>query len=399
MNAKEIGELRRRIRPDRLNMTRICGCYVNEKGEILSIFSRSPHELSEEETGQFLALFRKTLSGKPGQNLLDLPFSTAQVADSSEHRLLMRIRDSLRDEEAVRALFQLIIQAHPLEGNYLILLTDDTYDLPARSRSADSAAEDSSEVFRFFLCCLCPVKPIRPALCYVPAQGAFLTQRADWVVSAPECGFLFPAFDDRSANLYGALYYSRSTADLHAALIDGLFHTNAPMPADQQKEIFHTLLADSLGDCCQMEFLQALREEVNMRLETHRQSEDSEPLQLSAEQLASVFADCGASPSQCADFSRNYTASFGEISLRPDTVIEQKKLEICTPDVRIQVNPERPDLVETRRIGNGSYILVRAEGGIQLNGVPIRVIPASFMGNETLPASTPDSKSNPTVNS
>ena len=33
-----------------------------------------------------------------------------------------------------------------------------------------------------------------------------------WIVAAPEVGFLFPAFDDRAANIYGALYYARDAA-------------------------------------------------------------------------------------------------------------------------------------------------------------------------------------------
>ena len=49
-------------------------------------------------------LLRKTLSGGLGRNLLNLSFSTAQVVDSPEHKLLMALRDSqLQDQDAVEA--------------------------------------------------------------------------------------------------------------------------------------------------------------------------------------------------------------------------------------------------------------------------------------------------------
>ena len=32
MNEKEIAELRRRFRPDKSGISRVCGCYVNEQG-------------------------------------------------------------------------------------------------------------------------------------------------------------------------------------------------------------------------------------------------------------------------------------------------------------------------------------------------------------------------------
>ena len=41
MNEREVSELRRRFRADKTNITRICGCYVSDKGEILSQFTTS----------------------------------------------------------------------------------------------------------------------------------------------------------------------------------------------------------------------------------------------------------------------------------------------------------------------------------------------------------------------
>ena len=42
MTNKEIGELRRRMKPDRTNLTAVYGCYVASSGEVLSTFgSRS----------------------------------------------------------------------------------------------------------------------------------------------------------------------------------------------------------------------------------------------------------------------------------------------------------------------------------------------------------------------
>ena len=37
------------------------------------------------------------------------------------------------------------------------------------------------------------------------------------------------------------------------------------------------------------------------------------------------------------------------------------------------MNPERSDLVETRLIGGVRYILIRAEEGVEVNGVDIQI--------------------------
>ena len=41
MNDKEIGEIRRHLRRDRSNITKIYGCFVNDNKEIITEFSQS----------------------------------------------------------------------------------------------------------------------------------------------------------------------------------------------------------------------------------------------------------------------------------------------------------------------------------------------------------------------
>ena len=102
MTNKEIGELRRRMKPDRTNLTAVYGCYVASSGEVLSTFREPFGLMTEEDREKYLAIFRRALSGTPDKNLLALSFSTKQVADSDEHRLLMRLRETALDDEEAR---------------------------------------------------------------------------------------------------------------------------------------------------------------------------------------------------------------------------------------------------------------------------------------------------------
>ena len=222
MIEKEIAELRRRFRPDRSGVSHVRGCYVNANGEIISQFDQSLGVMTQDENERIFTVLRKTLSGTLGKNLLDIEFETSMVAHGEEHRLLMRLRDSgLEDEEAVQTFFQRVIQSLSIEGNYLILLARDAYDVPFKGKDGDRFDEGSSEVFTYILCTICPVKQTKPALSYFPQENAFRTLGIDWVVAAPEAGFLFPAFDGRAANLYNALYYTKDITQNQ----DGLSNT------------------------------------------------------------------------------------------------------------------------------------------------------------------------------
>ena len=72
----------------------------------------------------------------------------------------------------------------------------------------------------------------------------------DWLVSPPEVGFLFPAFDERATNLYNALYYTKNIGENHSGFVDAVFRAPAPMPAAVQKESFQSVLGDTLAEDC-----------------------------------------------------------------------------------------------------------------------------------------------------
>ena len=120
--------------------------------------------MGQEDAGRVLGLLRKSLSGTLDRNLVDIPFETSQVAGGEEHGYcaLMTLRNSqLRDEQALDTFFQRAAQSLELEGNYLILLAFDAYDVPYRSRDGLKQEDASEEVFSYIVCSVCPVKLTR----------------------------------------------------------------------------------------------------------------------------------------------------------------------------------------------------------------------------------------------
>ena len=375
MIEKEIAELRRRFRPDKSGVSHVRGCYVNESGEIISQFDQSLGVMTQDENERIFTVLRKTLSGTLGKNLLDIEFETSMVAHGEEHRLLMRLRDSgLEDEEAVQTFFQRVIQSLSMEGNYLILLARDAYDVPFKGRDGDRFDEGSSEVFTYILCTICPVKQTKPALSFFPQENAFRTLGIDWVVAAPEAGFLFPAFDDRAANLYNALYYTKDITRNQDGLIDALFRSRAPMPAAEQKETFRDILAETLEEDCSYTVMQGVHTRVREMIEVHKASKEPTPLTLSKSTVKRVLEDCGVSDDRLDDFDSKFDARFGEdAELHPKNLMDSRQFELKTPDVTIKVNPERSDLIRTEMIHGTRYILIRADEGVEVNGVNIRI--------------------------
>ena len=375
MNEKEVGELRRRFKADKSAITHVRGCYVNEKKEIVSQFDQPLALMSEEESEKLLAILRRTLSGGIDRNLIDISFATKQVAEGEEHKLLMALRDSgLGDEEAVQAFFQKAIDSLDLEGSYLILLAHDRYDVPYRAKDGETQKDASEEVYSYILCSICPVKQTKPALSFQARESRFYNRQADWLVSPPEVGFLFPAFDDRTTNLYDALYYNRDVGENHEEFAQAVFASPIPMPAQAQKETFQSILGETLGEECSYDVVQAVHDQLRELVEEHKENREEEPLMVSKGAVKCVLLSCGVSESHVNAFDSRYDDSFGaETRLSPRNLVDAKQVQVSMPDVTIKVSPEYSALVETRSINGKKYILIPAEGEVEVNGVPIHI--------------------------
>lgn len=373
MNEKEIGEIRRHMRRDRSNMTAIYGCFVNDNKEIITEYRASTGIMSENEADKYFAILRKALSGSIGKNLIDLTFKTSQVAGSPEHELLMKLRETKLQDEALRLeLYKKIIDTIVMEGNYLILLGCDSYDVPFKSKDDTLQNDSADETFTYLICALCPVKQTKANLHYVPEEKTFHDGAMNQPVSAPEIGFLFPAFDNRSTNIYNALYYTRNIKENQEALIEAVFNTPVPKPAAEQKKSFEALLTTALGDECNLDVVQTVHEQLCERIELHKESKVPDPLLIDKEVLKDVLTSCGVSETGVSKFSVQYDEAFGfEAELHPKNIIDSKRFEIHTPDIAIKIDPTRTDLVETRVIGGVKYIMINADEDVEVNGVSI----------------------------
>ena len=375
MNIKEIGEIRRRVRRERSNMTAIYGCYVNGQKQIISEFKQSTGIMPENEAEKYFALLKRTLSGAIGKNLLNITFRTEQVMKSAEHKLLMDLRATkLQESQFRQELYKKIIDTVAMDDSFLILLGCDSYDVPFKSKDDETQADASGDVFTYILCAVCPVKEAKPTLRYVAENKEFHDGGLAQIATAPEMGFMFPSFDDRATNIYNALFYTHSPKVGHDAMIDSLFGAVAPKCAAEQKKSFEALLTTSLGDECSLDAVQSVHDNLRERMLMHKESRIPEPLLINKEQVREALAESGVGEKGIAKFSVDFDQVFGhDAQLHPSNIINHRKVEIKTPDVSITVNPERSDLIETRVIDGVKYILICADENVEVNGVNIQI--------------------------
>ena len=374
MNKKEILEIRRQFTPANCAITRICGCYVdhekNKKMESKEAFLSLP----EEEAFKYFDIFKKTLSGTVGKNMLNMEFPLDAEMPGGTQEFLLKLRNSkLEDDMLLEEFYDKVIATYEYAENYYIILIHAMYDIPGRTSDDLEMFDASDEVYEYLLMSICPVSLSKAGLCYNAEDNRIEDRIRDWIVDMPDKGFLFPAFNDRGTDLHSVLYYTKKSADLQPEMIDQLLGAKMPMSADDQKETFQMIIEDTLGEDGDYETVRNIHETLNDLIEEHK--EEPEPLALDMTEMKKVFEKSGVDAEKMENFDRNFEENAGEkASLLASNIAETKKFNIETPDVIIKVNPDRADLIETRIIDGRQCLVIPVDDHIEVNGINVRTI-------------------------
>ena len=376
MNTKELGELRRRFRPNKNAINHVYGCYVGAAKDIIGEVDQSLAMLSEDDAEGCLGLLKKALSGSLGRNLIDIGFTTQQVAEGADHKLLQDLRSSkLKDPALRRRFYEKVIQNVEMgDDSFLILLAHDTYDVPFKSRNDELMDDSSDTVFSYIVCAVCPMREGKPGLGYIPADNVLHMKTAGQLAAAPELGFLFPAFNDRAADLYSTLYYVHKPDFIHGEFVEGVFGVEPPLSAPEQKEAFESALSDALGVECSMELVQAVHEQMRERIELHKESQDPDPLTVTARDVGGMLRECGIEEERVSAFQDYCGQRLGEdAAMDPANLIDSKRFQIKAGEITITVKPELSGQVEARVLEGRKYILIPAGEGVEVNGLAVEL--------------------------
>lgn len=373
MHKKEVLEIRKQYTPERCSITRISGCYVNGNKEIVSRSKDAFLSLPEEEIFKYLTIFKQTLSGTMGKNLINMEFPLAEEQAGGNQAFLLHLRNSkLQDDALLDQFYQKIIDNYQYGENYYIILIHVAYDIPGKASDGTEMFDASDEVYEYLLCSICPVQLSKEGLCYNPETNHMENRIRDWLVEAPVKGFLFPAFNDRTTDIHSLLYFSKDSEELQPDFITETLGCIVQMSAGSQKDTFHAVVMDTLEETCDYEVLRNIHTHLNELVEEAKETTPEPPI-LTKPEMKRLLSDSGVADEKLDRFDTTFDAIAGEkTEFLVTNIAETRKFKIETPDIVIRVNPERSDLIETKLIDGRPCLVIEINDQIEVNGVPAR---------------------------
>lgn len=373
MDKKAVTEIKKLFKKDDCRVDRMRACYVNEDKEKISTLHDTFLALQDEEMAKYCELFKKSLAGKFGRNLFNVPFPLEEEKPGGHQEFLYRLQQSeLKDDALVQEFFDKVIGSYQFPGKYLILLVHGVYDIPMKT-SDDLMMEDASEyVYSFILCSICPVTLLREGLCYDASVQTFLSRTDDWGVQKPDAAFLFPSFNDRNTDLHETLYYSKSAEERHEELALDLFGTELPRAEKDQQQVFRDVIEATLGRDCDFEAVKTISDTVNQMIREHEK--DPYPLTIGKHDLKRLLEESGADADAMSNFESIYEEAVGDDDspLIAENVQNTKSITVSSDNVKLSVKSEVSDVVETRVIDGREYFLIPVSDNLEVNGIRIR---------------------------
>lgn len=374
MNKKDILEIRKQFTPQRCCISKICGCYVDHEKTKKFVSKAAFLSLPEEEEFKYFTLFKQTLSGTPGKNLVYMDFPTEAEMPDGTQAFLLKLRDSkLDDDMLLEEFYDRIIESFHYGENYYIILIHGTYDIPGKASDGLEMYDASDHVYEHILCSICPVNMSKEGLAYNKVSNSIENRIRDWVVEAPMRGFLFPAFSDRQQDIHRIITYAKNPEDEQPDYLEKVVGAYVPLTPKTQKSTFNAILAETLGDEGDYEAVCSVHEQINELIE--EQKDNPEPLLLGKPEVRRILSSAGVDEEKLTQFDRVYDEEAGvRTELLATNVAVTRKFEIETPDIMIKVNPERADLIETRMIDGRQCLVIAVDDHIQVNGINVRTI-------------------------
>lgn len=374
MNKKEVLEIRKQFTPANCAITRICGCYVDhEKSKKLQT-KEAFLSLPEEEAFKYFDIFRKTMSGSIGKNLLNLDYSIDKEDSNHPHGLLMDLRESkLQDDTLLDLFYDSVIENYDYNENYYIILIHGMYDIPGKASDGEEMFDASDEVHEFIMCSICPVKLSKAGLSYDAHDNRIEDRVRDWIVDNPDKGFLFPAFNDRSTDIHSALYYTRKSDEIHPNMIENVIGAELTVSANEQKDLFLYLIEEVLDEKCDFETVRNIHDTLNEWI--NERNDSLTPLYLDKRDIGEIFEQSGV-PEECMEkFDSEFDFTFGRMkSVLATNIAETKGFTVKTPDVTIKVSPDRADMVDTMVINSRQCIVIAVDDHVTVNGIEARTV-------------------------
>lgn len=352
MEKSDIKELRKAVKNKESVIDWVYGLYVNSENEVVFENIGRLSNMDEDEKFRHMTMFGRILNPNLGRD-------TFPILIEEQQSMLLSLRGEKKQLPDFEEFRDLLLANFEHTDPYYAAIARIVYDVPSKTKDRKKL-DDSEYVYESVLCCICPSKLSAPSLGLTNDRVKELDRR--WTIGNPKRGFVYPAFNDRMEDRNQVLIFSKEPDN--EDFFKTLFNVREELQvvgAKTQKDLFSGLLTQlNIG----VEDAAAISE----GLVEHAAEEESGDI-LTKTDLKRIAESAGVRVDE-KKWDESYDDSIGDTPLAVDALAD-KHVTVRTDSAMIRMPYDKASLIETRTIDGRDYLLIPADGAIEVNGAVV----------------------------
>lgn len=376
MNKKEIAEIKKNLSDDNglFSLNRCVIAYIGNDNELMCLENKPYSLLDAEEVEVIFETMKKSLSGSFGKNLKEYGFPNTSYEDGGAQNILYKaLTSKLEDEEINKALIERIRLSYSNENVYTVIISHCTYSVSSKNKLGED--DENENVYNFLMFSFCPMNTASDGLYYNSESGRVEKKsNTDLIISiAPSDAVLYPVFSDRAPDINNALVYTRTPKKPNLTLIEDFLDCEFIMTADSEKEKFHEILRNAVGDDLDLTVITKVNDILNDVIDQNKT--ETAPAKVDAARLKDILTDAGIDRDKLTSLPEIFETYAGENSdgLTAVNIVDNKTV-LSASEITINVGKDSADKLRTGVYGGKRCIIIDLDDtSVEINGIETKL--------------------------
>ncbi|MGI6678984.1 MAG: DUF4317 domain-containing protein [Dehalobacterium sp.] len=378
MNKKDVASIRKEFKLDntRLKLEDVVSIYV--KGDSRQVIGTEKEYFGMMDTQKqelYLKNFKKLLTGPLDAKVFELEFSNNALGENSTQKEFIDTLQTSNFMEQAENLAAKIIDNCDYKKDFMIsFLRGEVYKPMKKEKGEDeSGMDDMVFSFKFFMGSVNPVTDPQTALKFDFEGKVFKAALPMDVIinlNAPFDGFMFPSWNEQSADVNNLVYYSHKANSLNVEFLEQVLDCDFPATARTEKEHFFEIVQEVTGQEIEVEKIASIYESLNDIL-TIYEEENSETAKVGLKDMEKILLASGIENTEHLETAFMDITGTENYEFKASNIVPKftgKSIKIENNTVSIAVNPQ--DLKNIKRVKKEgrNYLLIEIDDIVSLEG-------------------------------
>ena len=384
MNKKEVSEIKKQFTfsNNLFNIDKISTFFIS-KNAISSSKTQRFADYEDYENGSsancwdeieevcFFDIFKKTLGGQIGKSLVEYSFPLDIIQDvDKQYATLNKVFTDYTEENLLEYILFLIENLN-LEQNYVIICAKCNYNIPKKDSGIKEDAEFSTgEMYDFLIFSICLVDNSKPTL-EIDKKSEVSHVKTFRQLSAPQLGFLYPVFNERSSDTGSVLIFNKKIKEPCLSLIENCLGCKYELEPEEEQKRFNNLIAKISDETVNYDLSKNIHQKVSDIIE--KTSINTEITEFSKNEIKDILVESGVDEKDLEKFDEIYEEEIGDFNLKAVNLVTNKKMDIKSSDISISVKNESLDKISSKIINGNKCLVIELNESVEINGMSVKV--------------------------